>query len=72
MKYSEYREKRREETKAFSMINGIWTLLAYLISYRMKEFLFLIVIILLSWSVFVVMKPEIATTIKKIIIGLLK
>ena len=72
MKYSEYREKRREETKAFSMINGIWTLLAYLISYRMKEFLLLVVVVLLSWTVFVIVKPEIATTIKKIIIGLLK
>ena len=72
MKYSEYREKQKEEAKAFSMVNGLWTFLAYLISYRMKEFLFLVVVILLSWSIFVITKPEIAVTIKKIIIGLLK
>ena len=72
MKYSEYKERRKEEAKAFSMINGVWTFLAYLVGYRMKEFLCLVIIVLLSWTIFVIMKPEIAMTAKKIIIGLLK
>jgi dolichol kinase len=72
MKFSEYREKRKEEVKAFHMINGIWTLLAYLISYRLKEFLLLVIVALISWTVLVIIKPEIAVAAKKIIGGILK
>ena len=71
MKYSEYKEKQKDAVKAFKMINGLWTLLAYLISYRMKELLLLCVVLLLSWIVIMMVNPNIAFYIKQIVLRIL-
>ncbi len=48
MKYKEFKEKKAEEDQAFKRINSILTFIAYILRYRFKEFLIVLVIILAS------------------------
>jgi hypothetical protein len=68
MKYSDY----KEEQKAFGKINGILTLVAYMLRYRSKEVFLLLIFILAGWIITIIIDPSIALSAKKYIIGLLK
>jgi hypothetical protein len=49
MKYKSFREKKaRDEQRAFEDIRGIFTFLAYILRFRLKEVLILLVIVLLA------------------------
>jgi len=64
MNYKEFKETKSLETKAFKSINGVWTMAAYLISYRLKELLLILTVVLLFWIVTLIVNPSVAATIR--------
>jgi hypothetical protein len=67
MKYSQF----REEQAAFGKINGLFTLIAYLIRFRMKELFFILILFLLAWITTIIINPSIAVSVKTMIIRML-
>ena len=68
MNYKEFKALKDSESKAFKGVNGVWTLAAYLISYRTKELLLVLVAALFFWLIIVIVNPSVAATIRHFMI----
>jgi hypothetical protein len=68
MKYSQY----KEEKQALGKVNGIFSFLAYILTFKTKEVLSIITLFLLTWIATMILNPEVALSIRKYLIGLTK
>jgi hypothetical protein len=68
MKFSQF----KEEQKALGKVNGIFSLIAYIITYKTKETLSILALVLIAWIATMILDPSLAVSIKYKLVGWIK
>jgi hypothetical protein len=68
MKFSQF----KEEQKALGKVTGVFSFLAFVLAYKTKETLAIILLMLMGWIITILIDPSIAVLVKSKIVGLIK
>lgn len=68
MKYNEYKEQRA----ALGKVTGAFSFAAYALTYKTKELLSVLAVLLVAWIATLILNPGIAAAIKNSVVGLFK
>jgi hypothetical protein len=61
-----------QEFKSLGKVSGIFSLIAFIITYKTKETLSILTLVLVAWIATLILNPDMAASIKNYITGLLK